>query len=281
MLGRPPVLLPQTYGPYKSRIARCFARWTLKRAPKQFARDLESQTVAAGLLGVSNPETEVPFSPDVAFTLEARKPAKVDFQPPIPPDDEKLLVGLNVSGLLERRSSSGENPFGFRCDYNEFVGKLATELLDRTDCRLLLIPHVFDPSLQDDFSSCKTLQEKLGGAYPDRIHLLHGIYDQNEIKGVIGGCDFFMGSRMHACIAAASQGIATIGLAYSRKFQGVFDSAGVGEMVVDLTKVTTEEAVADCLRLFERRDEAAKELAERIPKVKETVREKVGALFTR
>ena len=58
-------------------------------------------------------------------------------------------------------------------------------------------------------------------------------YDQHEIKGVIGMCDFFVGSRMHACIGALSQGIPCVGVAYSMKFRGVFESVGVADWVVD------------------------------------------------
>jgi polysaccharide pyruvyl transferase WcaK-like protein len=281
LLGKRIVLLPQTYGPFKSGFARWFARLTLRKAKARLARDLESQKVAVDLLGAPDPESGVPFSPDVAFTLEARRPERVDFQPPLPQGNEPLRVGLNVSGLLGRRSSAGENPFGFELDYNEFVERLGSAFLENTNCRLLLVPHVFPPSPQGDFPSCERLKEKLVASFPNRIHLLHGTYDQNEIKGVIGDCDFFMGSRMHACIAAVSQGIPTIGLAYSRKFRGVFESAGVGDMVVDLTEKTADEAVSACLDLFARREEAARELSTRIPKVQELVRERVGGLFVR
>ena len=38
-------------------------------------------------------------------------------------------------------------------------------------------------------------------------------YDQHAIKSIIGRCDFFIGSRMHACIAALSQKIPTAAVA--------------------------------------------------------------------
>jgi colanic acid/amylovoran biosynthesis protein len=68
-------------------------------------------------------------------------------------------------------------------------------------------------------------------------------YDQHEIKAVIGRCDFFIGSRMHSCIAALSQGIPTIGVAYSKKFEGVFDSIGMRNWVIDGRFNETEVAV--------------------------------------
>ena len=74
------------------------------------------------------------------------------------------------------------------------------------------------------------------------------------MKGVIGQCDFFIGSRMHACIAALSQGVPCVGVAYSMKFAGVFESVGAGGWVVDGREVGNDEAVARILELYGQRD---------------------------
>ena len=76
--------------------------------------------------------------------------------------------------------------------------------------------------------------------FTGRIHMLHGEHDQHAVKGIIGLCSFFIGSRMHACIAALSQGIPTVAVAYSKKFMGVFESAGMGHMVVDARDTSTD-----------------------------------------
>jgi len=79
-------------------------------------------------------------------------------------------------------------------------------------------------------------------------------YDQHEIKGVIGQCDFFIGSRMHACIAALSQGVPCVGIAYSMKFQGVFDSDGMHGWVVDAREATEAQAITRIIELYRMRD---------------------------
>jgi polysaccharide pyruvyl transferase WcaK-like protein len=56
----------------------------------------------------------------------------------------------------------------------------------------------------------------------------------SEAKTYIAGMDFFMGARMHACIAAFSSGVPVIPMAYSRKFEGLFGSLGYPH-VVDCT----------------------------------------------
>ncbi len=80
-------------------------------------------------------------------------------------------------------------------------------------------------------------------------------YDQYEIKGVIGLCDFFIGSRMHACIAALSQRVPTIGVAYSKKFSGVFESIGLGDMVIDARFINVDQAINKILEFFKMKKE--------------------------
>jgi polysaccharide pyruvyl transferase WcaK-like protein len=52
--------------------------------------------------------------------------------------------------------------------------------------------------------------------------------------------DFFMGARMHACIAALSSGVAVAPMAYSRKFAGLFGSIGY-EHTLDCTTLEAAE----------------------------------------
>jgi polysaccharide pyruvyl transferase WcaK-like protein len=96
-------------------------------------------------------------------------------------------------------------------------------------------------------------------------------YDQSEIKHVIGGCDFFIGSRMHACIGAVSQNVPSVSIAYSDKFAGVMESVGVGSIVADLRKVGEEDILRIVGETFDARDRIREQLRQTIPHVKETV----------
>jgi polysaccharide pyruvyl transferase WcaK-like protein len=52
---------------------------------------------------------------------------------------------------------------------------------------------------------------------------------------------------MHACIGALSQGIPAIGVSYSRKFAGVFETFGVEALVFDTARCSEH----DLLRLVD------------------------------
>lgn len=160
--------------------------------------------------------------------------------------------------------------FGLAFEYRDFVHHLAGTMLSETEASLLLVPHTFAPegNVESDPAACGELFRDLDSRYPGRIHIVAGEYGASEIKGIIGMCDFFVGSRMHACIGALSQGIPTVGVAYSRKFAGLFESVGAGHMVVDARNVEEDRAVEAILAAFHRRAQEKSVLLERIRDVR-------------
>jgi len=96
-------------------------------------------------------------------------------------------------------------------------------------------------------------------------------YDQHEMKYLIGQCDFFIGSRMHACIAALSQGVPAVGLAYSNKFLGVLRTVGAEGLVADLRERDTMEVMALVENAYLLRQKTRSDLAGRMPLVRQTV----------
>lgn len=277
-LGRPAYLLPQTYGPYKYRLSRWFARYLLLRSSGIIARDRQSQRVAQEL--VDNQKT-VLFSPDVAFSLKAIRPEHLELNPPLVGPVPLDLIGLNVNGLMYNGGYTRNNMFGLKLDYPTFLTSLVTALLYENDRELWLVPHTFAPvgDVESDPEACWKLRDALPSQLRARVSIVTAEYDQHEIKGIIGMCDFFIGSRMHSCIAALSQGVPCVGVAYSMKFEGVFESVGMKSWVVDGRMVTTDEAVAAVLELYRRRDEVRDELTRQAEQARQRLNEIFGWLL--
>ncbi|MFC1512093.1 polysaccharide pyruvyl transferase family protein, partial [Candidatus Latescibacterota bacterium] len=236
------ILLPQTYGPFQSKISKYIARYILKNSKIIYTRDRNSITVVKETLGKYEKDKIIRFCPDVAFTLDAVTPEVIDIQPPVDIDMTSTLIGLNISGLLYNGGYSRDNMFKLKFDYKDFIYALILRLMKETDDHILLVPHVFGEGVESDFNACLEIYESTEKLYQNRLHRVMREYDQNEIKGIIGLCDFFIGSRMHSCIAALSQGIPCVGIAYSKKFWGVFESIGMENNCIDGRKLGKEEA---------------------------------------
>jgi polysaccharide pyruvyl transferase WcaK-like protein len=76
---------------------------------------------------------------------------------------------------------------------------------------------------------------------------------------------------MHACIAALSQGVPTLGLAYSDKFAGVFETVGLRSCVADLRTLRAEEIAVQAWNAYRRRAETAQTLSDGVRQAKASV----------
>jgi len=264
LLKKKLVLLPQTYGPYDSFISRLIAQYILARARKVLARDRMSINIINNLTKSSLNNVEL--CPDVAFMLDSCKPDSIMIDPPLN-RQQRSVVGLNISGLLYNGGYSLDNMFNLKFDYKQFAQELVKKILHNTDADILLIPHTIDPgewNVDSDPHAARDVLMNIPDGYRCRVHSVHGKYNQKEIKYVINKCDFFVGSRMHACIGALSQGIPTAGVAYSAKFAGVFDSVGFGDMVLDARVDDLEKMIEKIMTLYNFRDEIKAEIGNRI-----------------
>jgi polysaccharide pyruvyl transferase WcaK-like protein len=254
------VQFPQTYGPYKSPLARFMARFLLRRSTVIVARDKVSQRIAQDLVGAP---MEVGLSPDVAFSLAAVRPGVLSVDPALDGSLSGRVIGLNVNGLMYRGGYTRNNMFGLKMDYPGFLRHLVTSLLAGHEGELWLIPHTYAApgDVESDPEASRELRESLPSELRARVRIVSGEYDPHEVKWIIGQCDFFIGSRMHSCIGALSQGVPCVGVAYSMKFRGVFESVGMEDWVVDGREVDEEESVRCVMELYRMRDNVRVDLA--------------------
>ena len=265
LLKRPLVLLPQTIGPFKTWAGRWVAGFILRRAAVVYSRDRTSFAEAEPLMGPG--KERLRFSHDMAFVMKPVPPAAEKLAQLPERDGTSTVVGLNVSGLLWMGGYDGKNMFGLKTDYVELTRKLIDHFVRECRAHVVLVPHVFGNSAECDTAVCAQLYEEWKDRAEGRLHLLHGDFNQHEIKYAIGRCDFFLGARMHACIAALSQTVPAVCLAYSRKFIGVMESIDCAELAVNLCELDTGQTLAAVKKIYSTREDFQKSLRARIPGV--------------
>jgi polysaccharide pyruvyl transferase WcaK-like protein len=225
-LARTPlVVAPQTIGPFTKGWSKFLARMSLRLSALVATRDAMS-TKALRDLGYRGAAIE---ATDVALrlpydALHARSGGPV-------------RVGINVSGLLMAGGYTGKNELGISLDYPALMRELVARF-QTMGCEVHLVPHVIvreGPMIkEDDYRASAALADEFPGTV-----LAPAFNSPPEAKSYIAGMDFFMGARMHACIAAFSSGVPVIPMAYSRKFAGLFGSLGYMR-TVDCTSETGE-----------------------------------------
>lgn len=270
LLGRKLVLLPQTIGPFKRRSARAIAKYILDRAELIYSRDYQGLKDAESLLGAHHNPDKIKFGYDVGFIADPTATSDLGFIE-LSAQGKKgtPLVGVNISGLLFMGGHNHRNMFGLGVEYDSFVYRLIDFLIEVKGAVVLLVPHVFGSDGECDTPVCERVYESLSPKYGNSIRLADGHYDFAQIKYIIGLCDLFIGARMHACIAAVSQNIPTVPVAYSDKFAGVMQTVGLDRNVVDPRKMSEEEMLTVIDRVFEQRALIRRQIEQTMPQVKE------------
>jgi colanic acid/amylovoran biosynthesis protein WcaK/AmsJ len=269
LLGKRLVQLPQTIGPFERRVSRLVAKGILSRSTLVYTRDEEAISSVRTMVPASH-AGRVRFCPDLALVVPSKLFAPADL-----PLDRifscRPVVGFNVSGLLWMGGYTRKNMFGLAADYKTLVRKAIDGFIRTKGATVLLVPHVNAKVGEGDPIACDEIFREFQQAYPGRLFAMKPPYTEQEVKHVIAQCDFFVGARMHACIAALSQCIPTAALAYSDKFVGVLRSVGVESSVADLRRLSTDEALARLASSFDSRESLKAALQRSLPAAREKV----------
>lgn len=239
---KPYIFLPQTIGPFKDNIACEKAIKSLSKSSMVMVRDKASYEYVKKICPSQNNVREYL---DVAFVLPYNR---IDF------DKGYTHVGLNVSALLWNGGYTKNNQFNLACDYKELIRNIIDFFLQQSNTKVHLIPHVVlqERNIENDYEICYDLWRNYSNS---NLLLAPFPLDPIEIKSYIAGMDFFMGARMHATIAAYSANVPVVPMAYSRKFNGLFEDTLSYPHVVDLKSAGNKEALLKIEEIFIQREE--------------------------
>lgn len=237
--GKPLILSPQTIGPFDYFWTKVLSNFVMRKCQRVYARDGLSYGYFVRN-GLQSERTDQAI--DVAFKLPYKKYSH---------RNKKTRIGINVSGLLYSGGYTQNNQFNLTVNYPELLNALLAHWLSVGTYEVWLIPHVIpdDLPVEDDRKAILALLE----AFPD-VKVAPEFASPSEAKSFIASMDFMTGARMHACIAAFSSGVPVVPLAYSRKFNGLFNSLQY-QWVADGKMLNTEQAVRMILEGFDNRDQ--------------------------
>lgn len=235
ILQRRFAICAQSIGPFK--LTKLLARIILKRAAFITTRDQISFDYLSRLR--LHPE-RVSKTADLAFLLDpiSRKNAlsllKVEGINPIP---GRPLLGVSLSHLVKSKYDKN-NPHSDTVHFEDLFASILDDLSIRYGLDILFIPHVTGPSKNKDD---RNIHLSISTRMKTNFHLLNIDYAASELKGIIGLCEMMIGARMHANIAALSNHIPTMAVAYSHKSLGIMQMLGQGYFVLDISSLSKQE----------------------------------------
>lgn len=270
LLGKRLVLLPQTVGPFETPAARFIAKYILRGAETVYSRDAERLDAIREMAELRGEQRKkIRFGYDLGFQVPPARRLNLEISQ-LPPGavTNSGLIGINISGLLWNEGRK----FNLSVDYRLFTIRSVEYFLETTSSPILLVPHVASRGNgDDDLGATQEVIAHFAKTHPQRVGTAKVGLLYDETKGLIGQCDYFMGARMHACIAALSQAVPCTALAYSGKFEGVMASVGANTITIDLRNTDIDAALKAVITNYQKRHKLRENLHRTMPEVVKAV----------
>ena len=257
-LGKPVVFYGESLGYFSNPVFKSIANFIFNRTTLILLReDLSKKYLDDN--NITTPKIYVTADP--AFLLKASPDSRI-FDILSKEDIQRIsrpLIGINPSGLISRLV--GEENTG------NIIAKVIDNLVENLNATIIMIPHVYTSNV-DDRIAINSIFHKVENK--SKVKIIKNEYEPQELKGIIGLCDLFIGMRMHATIASTSMLVPTVGIAYSHKMHGIIgEMLGQNKYVLDIKGLNYESLISRINDAWENREKIEKELEVKIPEMKE------------
>ena len=244
------MILGQGIGPLKRWISRRTVADVLNHVDCITVRDPQSAELLVKI-GVKKPE--ITITADSTLLLEPSPVEEVDSlltETGLAPDTDIIAVSLRgwdaAPGLID-----------------EMI--VALEKLSlRISARILFI----NMHMPGDKHISERAKENIWSAV-----VQPRIWTAQQLVGVLGRCRLVIGMRLHALILAAAAGTPSIGIAYDPKVEQFCLSAG--QDCISLKDVIAGHLLEKVTKAWERQDESALSIAEKLPAMREAAKQNI------
>jgi colanic acid/amylovoran biosynthesis protein len=260
ILGKPLVLLPQSFGPLPGSLQRGLLRWLLNRSALVAAREYRSLRFLAEI-GLRQRALVLP---DLAFAMSAAAgAAPVAFERMIG-DASRPLVGLTLMDW------GGQNP-GFRNQpgYESAILALIDHLQRCYNATIVLFAQCYGPvPAHDD----RLIARRIAAASAKPVTVIDAALAPAELQAAYGHLDLLIATRMHSAIFALSVGTPALAIGYLHKSVGIMEMLGLTRYVLDIDTIDAQRLCMAVDRLWDERPAVCERLAVRIPAMRSTLR---------
>jgi len=269
LIGKPYFLCAQSIGPFgKGRIDRLTIK-TLRSADLITIRENQTNRILSSHGIIDN----VRRTQDLAFLLSpsgADELQRLLNQEQLDPSTK--WMGVSVSSIIAGYAFSDLPSTDREEAYLNAVAAFCDKSYELYGLCTLFVPHVVIPGKSDDRRVTSQVQDRM--RHKETSHIISGAYTGAQLKALIGVCQFFVGSRMHATIAALSQGIPTVTLVYNHKTLGINgDVLNQHDYLIDIRCIgsnTFEATLNECFaRLVTNAESVRTALQSILPKIRE------------
>jgi len=294
-LNKPVIMWAESIGPFNNKLSSFLAKKTLNAVSMILVRENESFTYLKRL-GLKDIPIYITADPAILLNPTNKKIAPDFLNNKNILDNSRPLIGISLSltylaggvkkskklGLLKYFSNIllyllPENLFmelmnfgkktktysESQISFTSIIAQVIDHIIDNFNADVILIPHIQHPII-GELSIHENVYRKV--KYQKSVNIISKEYNAQELKEIIGYCDLFIGGRMHANIAALSQGIPTIGLSYSYKFKGIMTQFGQEKYIC--TNISYYDIIDKFSLVWDQKENIRNNLSVRLPFLK-------------
>lgn len=250
LLRKPLFFFPQSIGPFCGKFSKFLAKFILDRCNIIMVREEISRDILLRM----KIKAPIQLVPDLSFLIA-------------PASDQRILEIFSKENVEIKRPLVGiairENMY----KHLDVISEVIDHLILKMNARIIFIPHtsISGFHLYDPRFLARKILKKI--KVKQHIGLIESEYTVEELRGLIGKCDLFIGAYMHANASALSMHIPTIAISYSHKTDGLMNLMGLGEFVLPLDDL-------DVIQLIKKTEEAYRNL----DRIKEALKQKIPIL---
>ena len=249
-LKKPIVIYSQSIGTFRG-VTTPLARYCLNRVDLIIVRE-EITKKYLEKIGVTK---YIYLTADCAFLLEPASNKSIEhiLLKENVAVTKNPLVGISANAMLDDKENNYANSMAQLIDY----------IIEKLNAQVIFVPHVVGINGRGDD---RVMGEKIYKRTKNKenINLIKGDYSPEELKGIIGLCDMFIGGRMHANIAAISSCVPTMATAWSHKYYGIMRAVGQEKYVCDFKTMNFEELKLKIDDLWENKEKMREELKAKV-----------------
>lgn len=264
IMGKPLILLPQSFGPLPGWLQQTLLRWLVNHARFVGAREFRS----IEFLHTINAQPPVLLLPDLAFlTVEAGKDEahQILAQFGVPLNDGRPKIGLT---LMDWGAQNPEFPHQVR--YEAAIMQLIQVMQTEYNAHVILFAQCCGPtSDQDDRHISRRIAAIMSPI--NHVYVVDAALPASLLKAAYRELDTLVATRMHAAIFALTTSTPTLVIGYLHKSVGIMQAVGLGRYVTNIDAVTNDGLCQQFASLWAERPMIREQLSKRIPAIQTTL----------
>lgn len=233
------VMLPQSFGPVRSRFQTALLKKGLSFVKKIYVREEQSYMF---LTKIGVDRRVLQRLPDLAL-MQHIEPPQLD------QNNDILKIGMTIidRGAQNKRFKSQET-------YQLAIIDYIREIIARTSAEVFIFVQCYGPSKDQNDSLISANVYNQFDIIPSRVHLLKDYKNSKDFLVDLAKMDIFISSRMHSAIFAIVTRVPSILIGYQPKSRGLYDLFDLEKYFVDMGEIHSKSLYSLSMDLFDNRE---------------------------